>query len=93
MKSEKHVVLVVDDLPANIGKMAEALGDLYILKTASSGARALDYINSEEPPDLILLDVVMPGLDGHQVCRAIKSNPETADIPIIFVTAQDTHEE
>ncbi|MCA9776364.1 MAG: diguanylate cyclase [Candidatus Eremiobacteraeota bacterium] len=91
--SDKRTVLVVDDLPANIGKMAEALGDLYILKTASSGARALDYVNSEEPPDLILLDVVMPGLDGHQVCRAIKANPETADIPIIFVTSQDTHEE
>ena len=93
MTQDKKVVLVVDDLPANIGKMAEALGDLYVLKTASSGARALDYLNSEDPPDLVLLDVVMPGLDGHQVCRAIKANPETADIPIIFVTAQDTHEE
>lgn len=93
MTDNKKTVLVVDDLPANIGKMAAALGDRYTLRTASSGGRALEIVNSDPQPDLILLDVVMPGMDGHQVCRALKTNPSTADIPVIFVTAQDNQDE
>lgn len=84
---------MVDDLPANIGRMAEALGGRYVLKTALSGARALEIARSAEPPDIILLDVVMPGMNGREVCRILKSDPETADIPVIFVTSQDSTEE
>ena len=91
--SSRKVVLVVDDLPANIGRMAEALGGRYLLKTALSGARALEIARSAEPPDIILLDVVMPGMSGREVCRILKSDPETADIPVIFVTSQDSAEE
>lgn len=91
--NEKNVILVVDDLPANIGKLVALLGDRYIVKPALSGKKALEVARSNEPPDLILLDAVMPEMNGLEVCRTLKSDPETADIPIIFVTSLDGEEE
>lgn len=84
----KSTILIVDDVPKNIQVIASHLGeDRYDLVMATSGEAALKAIN-DEPPDIILLDVNMPGLDGYQVCTEIKKNRKTADIPIIFLTAR-----
>lgn len=87
----KGKVLLVDDVPANIKVLIEALQDEYEIIIATSGERALTWASSEIPPDLILLDIMMPGMDGYEVCQRLKDNPETAHIPVIFVTAM--HEE
>lgn len=79
-------ILVVDDVPDNIAIIANALKDLYRVRAATSGARALQICQGDEPPALILLDVVMPELDGFEVCRQLKADPATAEIPVIFVT-------
>lgn len=84
---EKQTILVVDDMPSNIEILAGLLRDKYKVKAARNGRKALDIARSENPPDLILLDVVMPEMDGYQVCRLLKSEPDTAAIPIIFVTS------
>lgn len=81
-------VLIVDDLPENIAIVSEALRGHYRTQAAISGERALQLIEaSDRTPDLILLDVQMPGLNGYEVCRRIKADPRTAGIPIIFLTA------
>ena len=81
-------LLVVDDTPENIDLLRQVLQamDCKIL-VANSGERALDII-ARNPPELVLLDVMMPGLDGFETCRRIKASPSTADIPVIFVTAR-----
>lgn len=81
-------VLVVDDTPENLELMSELLMDHYRVKIASSGAKALKIANSETPPDLILLDIMMPEMDGYEVCRQLKANPATHHIPVIFLTAK-----
>jgi PAS domain S-box-containing protein len=86
----KAKVLVVDDQPVNVQILAEALKTEYDVRIANSGERALDIACKDEKPDLILLDVIMPGLDGFEVCRRLKNNPVTQHIPIIFVTAKDS---
>ena len=80
-------VLVVDDTPANLSLMSSLLKDTYKVKVANSGARAMEIAQSDPPPDLILLDIMMPDLDGYEVCRRLKANESTKDIPIIFITA------
>ena len=87
----KGKLLLVDDVPANIKVLIEALQDEYEIIIATSGERALTWASSENAPDLILLDIMMPGMDGYEVCRQLKNNPETVHIPVIFVTAM--HEE
>ncbi len=84
----KPRVLIVDDQPANVRVMAEALSDLYETFFATSGAKALEIAASSNI-DLILLDVVMPELDGFEVCGRLKANPRTSAIPVIFVTARE----
>ncbi len=79
-------VLVVDDTESNIDILVAALGGEYDISVAIDGESALETVNTY-PPDLILLDIMMPGIDGYEVCRRIKSEPKTADIPIIFITA------
>lgn len=79
-------VLIVDDEPLNIEILSETLGDAYDVVFATNGEDAL-RLTSAEMPDLILLDVVMPGVDGLEVCRRLKADSHTQDIPIIFVTA------
>lgn len=81
-------ILIVDDLSQNIDVLREILKQSYNLKIATNGARAIKIANGEVKPDLILLDVMMPEMDGYEVCRQLKSNYNTADIPVIFVTAK-----
>lgn len=87
----KGKLLLVDDVPANIKVLIEALQDEYEIIIATGGERALRWACSDDPPDLILLDIMMPGMDGYEVCERLKSDPKTAYIPVIFVTAM--HEE
>jgi CheY-like chemotaxis protein len=85
--ANKPSLLVVDDVPDNLDVMVELLSGEYQVKVASSGERALKILAQGKIPDLILLDVMMPEMDGFEVCRQIKANPITADIPVIFLTA------
>jgi len=78
-------ILIIDDNPGNIDFLLGLLTE-YDISAAVDGERALDQI-SQEIPDLILLDVSMPGMDGYEVCSIIKSNPETKDIPVLFLSA------
>lgn len=82
----KPKLLLVDDQPINIQVMYRCFAGDYQVFMATSGEQALGLCKSN-PPDLILLDVVMPGLDGFEVCKGLKANPETQHIPVIFVTA------
>ena len=83
-----YSVLIVDDVPTNIQVLAEALRQEYRVKVATNGTDALS-IARQTQPDLILLDVMMPGMDGFEVCRLLKSDSVTNGIPVIFVTAKD----
>lgn len=85
---DKATVLVVDDTPANLSLMTGLLRDIYKVKAAIDGEKALRIAQSDAPPDLILLDIMMPGMDGYEVCRRLQANPVTRDIPIIFLTAK-----
>jgi two-component system cell cycle response regulator len=80
-------ILIVDDRVANLGVLEAKLASEYFdVSTATSGQKALDLVN-QQPPDIILLDVMMPDMDGYQVCEILKKNPKTAHIPVIMVTA------
>jgi len=81
----KRTVLIVDDTPENIDLLCAALGDEYHIKVALDGEKAIKMA-MQHKPDLILLDVLMPGMDGFQVCNALKRTAETKNIPIIFAT-------
>ncbi len=85
---EKATVLVVDDTPDNLSLMSGLLKDDYKVKVANNGEKALKIAQSDSPPDLILLDIMMPGMDGYEVCQHLKSDPATRDIPVIFLTAK-----
>lgn len=84
----KATVLVVDDTPDNLTLMNAMLKDLYKVKVANSGERALKIVLGATPPDIILLDIMMPEMDGYEVCRKLKQDPKTLDIPVIFLTAK-----
>lgn len=84
--TEKNSLLVVDDTPENIDVLRGILGAEYSVKVANSGQLALKIV-AAQPPDLILLDVMMPGMNGYEVCRRLKENEATRHIPVIFVTA------
>jgi len=86
-------VLVVDDTPGNIDILREILAPDYRVKVAASGARALEIAGQAEPPDLILLDIMMPGMDGYEVIRRLKANPATRSIPVLFITAKEAPED
>jgi CheY-like chemotaxis protein len=86
MPEEKKTVLVVDDLPENIGVLSTVLGGMYRVKAATNGQKALQICAADPPPDLVLLDVVMPEMDGLEVCRRLKADGRTAGIPVVFVT-------
>ena len=89
----KQCVLVVDDSPENIDLLSEILRDDYRVRVATSGEKALKIVYSDEPPDLILLDIMMPGISGLEICRRLKANPDRRRIPIIFVTAMSSTED
>lgn len=84
---DRATILAVDDIADNLDVLVAALGDRYTIKVASSGERALKIMAAGKYPDLILLDVMMPQMDGYEVCRRIKADPGTRDIPVIFLTA------
>ena len=84
----KPAVLIVDDAPDNIALISSLLKETYRVKAATSGELALSLVEGSSPPDLVLLDIVMPGMDGYEVCRRMKANPASADIPVIFLTAR-----
>ncbi len=93
MKTKENAsILVVDDTPANLSLMANLLVDQYQVRVAYNGGRALELVEAALP-DLILLDIMMPDMDGHEVCRRLKSNPRTERIPIIFLTAKTSMED
>jgi putative two-component system response regulator len=83
----KATVLVVDDMPANLQLMSELLRPHYQVRIAASGAQAL-RVAERSAPDLILLDVMMPDMDGYEVCRQLKANAQTRDVPVLFLTAK-----
>lgn len=85
---KRCTVLIVDDVPTNIEVLAGALKDEYAIKVAISGRKALEIANAF-PVDIILLDIMMPVMDGFETCRQLKANPQTAHVPIIFLSAKD----
>jgi adenylate cyclase len=89
----KSKILVVDDTADNLFLMSALLEDKYELVTASSGAQALEIARSTEPPELILLDIMMPEMDGYEVMRRLRKDSSTASIPVIFLTALTSIEE
>jgi len=91
--AEKRTVLVVDDGPDNLTLLSGVLRDEYKVKVANSGARALQALQSGPLPDLVLLDVMMPEMDGHEVLRRMRDDPRTREVPVIFVTAMSTAED
>jgi putative two-component system response regulator len=84
----KATILVIDDAPENLALMSNLLKDNYRVKIANSGEKALKIAASDPPPDLILLDIMMPEMDGYEVCRKLKHDPKTRNIPVIFLTAK-----
>ncbi|BCS97353.1 hybrid sensor histidine kinase/response regulator [Desulfoluna limicola] len=84
----RMTVLIVDDMPTNIKILGETLRKDYDISFARSGTKALEMI-AEHLPDLILLDIMMPGIDGYEVLRRIKENPDHSHIPVIFISARD----
>lgn len=86
--SKRPTVLVVDDSPDNLSLMGDLLKDEFKVKVATNGEKALRLAGSDAPPDLILLDIMMPGMDGYEACSRLKSDPRTRNIPVIFLTAK-----
>ncbi len=85
--ADEFTILIVDDVPENIQVISAVLRDNYRVVAATRGAKALQIAQSDHPPDLILLDIIMPEMDGFEVIEALKGNPKTANIPVIFVSA------
>jgi adenylate cyclase len=84
----RKTVLIVDDTPTNIGIISGALKDHFRTRVATNGEKALILTTADDKPDLILLDIMMPGMDGYEVCRRLKADKSTRDIPVIFLTAK-----
>jgi len=90
MPQDKALILVADDQPENLFILEELLHDSYRVQAFSDGRQVLAFLQEGNRPDLMLLDVVMPGADGFDVCRRVKANPATKDIPVIFITSLES---
>ncbi|MDP1757103.1 MAG: response regulator, partial [Pseudohongiella sp.] len=90
MSAQELTILVVDDEPSNIAVIGDLLRSDYQVKVANSGKRALQLARQDPIPVLILLDVMMPDMDGYQVLEQLKNDSTTREIPVIFVTALDS---
>jgi len=86
-------VLVVDDEPSNIDLIKGVLPEGVKVKAATNGALALKIAQKVPPPDVILLDVMMPEMDGHEVCQRLKADPATSNIPVVFLSGNDSPDE
>ena len=86
MVQNAQKILIVDDSPANLEILSDLMSEEYEVLCSLSGSEGLELALAEQP-DLILLDVMMPNMDGYEVCRALKGDTRTSEIPIIFVTA------
>ena len=84
----KKKILIVDDAPENIDFLVGILKENYKIVAARDGEKALKLAVSANPPDLILLDIMMPGLDGLEVCRLLKKSEESVNIPVLFITGK-----
>ena len=84
----RKTILIVDDTPTNIGMISSVLKNSFRTKVATNGEKALVLAAAADRPDLILLDITMPGMDGYEVCRRLKADPATSGIPVIFLTAK-----
>lgn len=93
MSISKQIILIVDDEPANLAVLNIALSDNYKVLAANSGRRALEIAVNDPRPDLILLDIMMPEMDGYAVLKELKANPVTCDISVIFITAMESQED
>lgn len=89
----RPTVLVVDDDPENIAVLSASLRSCCVVRVATSGTKALGIIGSEDPPDLILLDITMPGINGLDLCRKLQGSRACRHIPIIFVSAHSEVED
>src|SRR5438132_9415728 len=85
--SPEATVLVVDDTPDNLALMVGLLKEDYKVKVARSGEHALKIASGDHPPDLVLLDIVMPGIDGYEVCRRLRASPSSREIPVMFLSS------
>ena len=90
---DRPLILVVDDTPENLAMMSELLRDDYRVRVARNGESALRLARAEPLPQLILLDIMMPAMDGYEVCRRLKADPRTETIPVIFLTAKSEVED
>jgi diguanylate cyclase (GGDEF)-like protein/PAS domain S-box-containing protein len=90
MQDARPTLLVVDDIPANVHELIEVLKDEYRIIVANNGPKALELVQGMTPPDLVLLDIVMPDMDGYEVCRRIKATALGNRIPVIFVSIVDS---
>ncbi len=88
--SEKHTLLIIDDIVDNLMLLGEAMSAEYKIKVGTSGVQGLELAAQDPKPDLILLDIMMPGIDGYEVCRRLKNDSQTQHIPVIFLSALDT---
>ena len=89
---DRPAVLIVDDEPTNLQRLAGVLGDAYRVLVAPSGERALEIVARKRRPDAILLDIVMPGMDGYEVLERLQAEPGTREIPVIFITGRSEQE-
>ena len=89
----KERILIVDDQPENLMMLSESLKDEYSISIVNSGTKALEFITKEHIPDLVLLDIVMPDMNGFELCKKIKEYPKSSSIPVIFVTVMGAIED
>ena len=87
MNNSQQTILVVDDSAENIDILNAILRPHYLVRAATNGERAIEIAQSRKP-DIILLDIMMPGIDGYEVCRRLKENPKTSSIPVLFITTK-----
>lgn len=92
MPEQRPKILVVDDIPSNVHVLSRILKDDYDIYFATDGEKALELVQARMP-DLVLLDIMMPGMDGYEVCSRIKADPSTRDIPVIFISAKSEVED
>jgi len=86
-------ILIVDDTPENITALTAIVSEFGKVKAATNGEKALNICAASPRPDIVLLDVMMPGMDGWEVCRRLKADPATGSIPVVYVTAQVSEED